>query len=423
MKYFILVIAIASSKVFFSASSIFGINYEGAAESSVYVIYTAAVALLACGIYFARVIHAGGIGIMDVKLLSIPFLLIIWFSLEFVISGGLSEESLRTGGFFVLWSFPAMLCGLYLARERELSRAFKYFDLLNVVFTLSALVAVILPFFGGGGFETLAGASYQTMSYIAAIAFGLNLNFLFLGKNARRFDFANTRPYQIISVCMLPFQLASVVIPGGRGATILSLVYMILLPALSYKIKAARNRNRMMIVLGGFLLVGALYLPTFLAGSDIASSGLERALQFLGSDGQLDWEGSSGRDVIYAKALSLIADRPIFGYGLFGFSENLGASYAHNIFLDVLLSGGIFFLLATIAAIWMMIVRAKSAIKVDESFSVVIVFLVYAVVSLMFSGTFLVASEFWFVFFLIFAWRPRPRASADARAIFENQKS
>lgn len=423
MKYLILVIAIASSKVFFSAASILGINYEGATESSVYIIYTAAIALFVFGIYFSGVIHAGGIRGRDAKLLGIPFLLLIWFLVEFVVSGGLSEESMRTGGFFVLWSFPAMLCGLLLARDRELSRAFKYFDLINIVFTLSALFVVILPFFGGGGFETLAGASYQTMSYVAAIAFGLNLNFLFLGKNSQRFDFLNTRLYQIISACMLPFQLASVVIPGGRGATILSLVYMILMPALSYKTKAAKNKNRMMIVLGGFLLVGALYLPTFLAGNDVASSGLERALQFLGSDGQLDWEGSSGRDVIYAKALSLIVDRPIFGYGLFGFSENLGASYAHNIFLDVLLSGGIFFLLATIAAIWMMIVRAKSAIRVDESFSVIIVFLVYAVVSLMFSGTFLVASEFWFVFFLIFAWRPRPQASADPRAIFESQKS
>lgn len=423
MKYLILVIAIVSSKMFFSAASIFGVNYEGATESSAYAIYSAAIALLACGIYFSRVIHVWGIRSVDVKLLSIPVLLVIWFLLESVSLGKLSEESLKTSGFFVLWSFPAMLCGLYLAREGELSRAFRYFELLNIAFTLSTLFAVILPFFGGGGFETLAGASYQTMSYIAAIAFGLNLNFLFLGKNKLRFDFANTRPYQIISACLLPLQLASVVIPGGRGATILSMVYIVLIPALSYKIKAARNKNKMMIVLGGFLLIGVFYLPAFLTGSDVASSGLERAIQFLGTDGQLDWEGSSGRDVIYAQALNLIGDRPIFGYGLFGFSEDLGAPYAHNLFLDVLLSGGVIFLLIAISAIWMMVARAKTAIKVDEGFSVVIVFLAYALVSLMFSGTFLVAPEFWFVFFLIFAWRRRSPALAVESSDLKSQKS
>lgn len=413
MKYLILVVAVVSSKLFFSAASILGVSYDGAEESAAYILYTAVISIVAVMIYVAGVVHRGGLRKTDIKILAIPVVLTAWFLLEAVASGEFPAEALKTMVYFLIWSLPAMLCGLYLANEKNFTKALKYFDVVVIVFTLSALTAVIFPFVAGKGFETLAGASYQTMSYVAAIAFGLNLNFLFLGGSRDRFKFANSSLYQVICVCILPIQLASVVLPGGRGATVLSVLYVLLVPLLSYRVATAKNRNRVLLVLGFLLLIGSIYVPTFILGSDIASAGLDRAIQFLGSDGQLNWDGSSGRDVIYDKALSLIAERPIFGYGLFGFASYLGAPYAHNIFLDLLLSGGVAFFLASVVVLGFLVIRAKWAVRVDERMSVVVVLLIYALVSLMFSGTFLVATEFWFAFCLLFAWRKHRSASVD----------
>ena len=398
-----------SSKLFFSVASVLGFNYEGSGESFIYILYTAVISLFVVVIYFFSVLQKQGSDKRELKLFIIPIFILISYLSESIILGKIDSISIKSLSIFFLWSFPAILSGLYLTRNNIFIDAFKYFELLMIVFTLSALYAVIFPFVEGKRFETQAGASYQAMSYVAAIAFGLNLYFIFLGKNKYRFAFANNNIYYIFSICILPVQLVSVILPGGRGAAILSIVYIFLIPALFYKSIDARSRNKIIFILVCLLLIGGVYFPALIGDNEIAADGFQRAFQFLGANKLIDWEGSSGRDVIYNKAVELILLKPIFGYGLFSFSDQLGATYSHNLVLDLLLGGGIILISIVLFMFGFLVGRVKSLIRTDKQFSIVVVIFTYSLVSLMFSGTYLHTTELWFTIAIIFTWRPKLR--------------
>lgn len=409
IKYIILLMAGMSSKLFFSVASVLGFNYEGSGESFIYILYTAVISLFVVVIYFFSVLQKQGSDKRELKLFIIPIFILISYLSESIILGKIDSISIKSLSIFFLWSFPAILSGLYLTRNNIFIDAFKYFELLMIVFTLSALYAVIFPFVEGKRFETQAGASYQAMSYVAAIAFGLNLYFIFLGKNKYRFAFANNNIYYIFSICILPVQLVSVILPGGRGAAILSIVYIFLIPALFYKSIDARSRNKIIFILVCLLLIGGVYFPALIGDNEIAADGFQRAFQFLGANKLIDWEGSSGRDVIYNKAVELILLKPIFGYGLFSFSDQLGATYSHNLVLDLLLGGGIILISIVLFMFGFLVGRVKSLIRTDKQFSIVVVIFTYSLVSLMFSGTYLHTTELWFTIAIIFTWRPKLR--------------
>ena len=105
------------------------------------------------------------------------------------------------------------------------------------------------------------------------------------------------------------------------------------------------------------------------------------------ADSSLD---SSGRDSLYLDAIVAIKNNPIFGYGILGDRMLLGL-YVHNIFLEILLDFGV--IIGGYISIKMIICSIKSYICLyTRRISVIIIF---AMVSLMVSGSFLHNGAFW----------------------------
>ena len=49
----------------------------------------------------------------------------------------------------------------------------------------------------------------------------------------------------------------------------------------------------------------------------------------------------AGRDVLYERSMQLIVEKPIFGYGINGYTVMTGGNYPHNIFLEIMLDIGV----------------------------------------------------------------------------------
>jgi O-antigen ligase len=124
--------------------------------------------------------------------------------------------------------------------------------------------------------------------------------------------------------------------------------------------------------------------------------GYFRILEFVKLDGGINWEGTSGRNVVYQTTLQLIEQRPILGYGLFGMWD-VYSSYPHNLFLEVLLQGGVFYLLIALIVLFYFAIKLAHLIRKDMRFRILIVLFIYPFVMLMFSGTYLSTPMFWFV--------------------------
>ena len=109
---------------------------------------------------------------------------------------------------------------------------------------------------------------------------------------------------------------------------------------------------------------------------------------------------TSGRDIVYATILKSISKRPIFGYGIF--NSNASEHGAHNIFLELLLQGGIIYLLFWIIVFYLFVRRLLLIIKYDNSNLILIPLSVYPFTLLLFSGSYLEQPLFWFVIAYVF---------------------
>lgn len=129
--------------------------------------------------------------------------------------------------------------------------------------------------------------------------------------------------------------------------------------------------------------------------NDVFRTGYMRATQFLAPGGGINWEGTSGRDVVYLNTIHLIEQRPVLGYGLYGMWDVINY-YPHNLFLEVLLQGGIVYL---IIFSWMLLLFVRKLfrmVKTDRRYRILGILFLYPFVMLMFSGTYLNTSQFWF---------------------------
>ena len=114
----------------------------------------------------------------------------------------------------------------------------------------------------------------------------------------------------------------------------------------------------------------------------------------IGMDTDLD---SSGRDVLYTLAINKIIENPL-GYGLFGDNILLGY-YVHNLFLELLLNFGIIF--GGLIVIFIIYGFIKSVIN-TKTVRIANIIVVYSIMQLQFSNSYLYLGAFWFALGIIF---------------------
>lgn len=380
-----------SQILFFSLFAVLGLTYQGSGESSLYTLYLVTSAFLAYFLFFWELIERVTFKPVIVTILSVPFVLLFFIFLA-------PEHSFvktQTNLFFVL-VMPAALVGYIVARTNKLQLINKGFIVAaSIVFIgvlrilprlVSSSVIELMDIFGGG--------QYQAFSYFCAFSF---LTFFrhFLDQNNLKFW-----SYSIYLFILLVL-FSGVILSGGRGGLIVVfagfVVFIIrkkgFLKFIKYFISIA--------FIVSFLLYFASKSDFFFSERIIES--LDRLFSFISSDG-INMEGTSNRDDFYGIAISKISESLIFGYGIFGLVDSLGEYYPHNIFLEILLQGGIVYLGVFMIVMISFFLKLHRLIRLKKDEDIILIPTIYSVVLLLFSSSYLQEPFFWFALSYVFSY-------------------
>lgn len=389
--------------LFFSISSILGYQYYGIDDSKVYIIYCIIVAILNLSLCLGALLLKNlKITLKELLVFSFPFIILSIYLLTGMLNNGFNTLATSFFCYFLLWSVPAIYVAIYVNKSNIFNSIVKWFEIIMLVFSLSIITSSFIPFLQGANFSLMGGATYQSASYIAAFAFGLNLYFLCFGENHERFNFTSRKIYKYICIFLLFLQLSGIFLSGGRGGIILATAYTIYI---SFSILKSRNLNKINTYFLSFIvfIIFIMIVLPILLQNDIFRSGFDRVFEFISSDGKINWDGTSNRDDAYLKAIELISENPIFGYGLYGFWEVSG--YPHNIILEILLNGGITYLIFSTIIFTVFLNKLFKMIKFDRQNRLLLIIFLYPITMLLFSGTYMTNTIFWFVITVVFTYK------------------
>lgn len=381
--------------VFFALLSIFGIEYSGADESSLYV---NTIIILTVTFYFSTAFR-----LLLFKSTSYEWYLILVSAILITILFGAYLLALIPLDYFVkiaLLVYPSFLFGIILGINFCSEYVSKLFFGFALIITLSFLFLVpkmfvlstydLISFFGGG--------QYQAFSYAMGLAFLISYvyySFYRSRKNRKNVFFF----YSLFLV-----QFFGILLSGGRGGAVLAFLGLILI--LFYKISLIRLIGKFVFVtsLLYFILTLLPKLPEEYSGRISESS--SRVFSYLTSAG-IDFEATSNRDIKYKDALTLIQKSPFFGYGFFGYWKITKYEYPHNFILELMLQGGVILLFIFIIVFIMYLVKLYNLIKLRNGHEYIFATFLYSLVYLSFSGTYLLEPFFWFNLAYILCARSR----------------
>lgn len=380
------------SKFFFVILGIIGTDYAGAENNSSFVLGYMALDLLVLFFFLKHIIKYGIHG-KEKTLIS----LIVVVLLIYVCSNLSNDDGINDGRIFIAETIPAILMAIIVAREGLLRKMDKYYDIAMLVVSLSLVLNFRLFLSGHLGLGT--EKNYQALSYTAAFAYSLNIFGIALGKYYHnRYSFFKTKTFMAIEILLLPIQVLSCVLSGGRGGAIVIVVYTIL--ALYYSAKWNKNGYTIIGVVVGLLIVlgtAISFIPK--EYSDNFMTGFGRLFSYVTSNG-IDMGATSNRDETYGAALKAFWESPILGYGLFEYADVLGF-YPHNMFLSALVQGGlIYFFIFTMTFLFLL--RKGFVMLKNSDNAILLILIFYPTLNLFFSGSYIRDANFFFVFCYLF---------------------
>ncbi len=359
IKSFFPILVLFGSSSFTLLYSILGIVYT--VGNNAYLYYNLGIAIISYCAFFYMIIKHKTISMSAFySLLIVLIIPISYITSPFLISGtsGLSKDFFK---YFLLWSLPAFLIGMTVAHNRTWNTIVPNFDILMLL--ISFFITLNSLFFlrqGWRSYSVTGTITYQTVSYLSAFAFALNVYLLIDGKQVNRYRFARSKNYRVICYILLGLQLLSLFIAGGRGSIVLFVVYILFFIFNKSKTKGSRWRIFLVLILTAIVLA-----LLFTSQNTVIMKGINRALGFLDEQG-INWKNTSGRGELYLRAIELIQERPWLGYGIFGYLERI--DNPHNIVLELLLAGGIVLLAVSIILCILALRKHIRMIKIDPSF-------------------------------------------------------
>lgn len=396
-KFIVIVcsIAILNVPLFFTVMGLLGIEYKGSDSSSVYVSYIVLVAMLSFLSYVYSIVMRGilkresNIILILLFLFSLHILWVVFDPNETII---LPDHLV----FFILFGLPGFFSAATIIKLNLIPQLIRFSEFTFMIMACGITLFSILPTFSGIRTASLAGASYQSLSYYSAFTFGMLLIYNLYLPRSMRTSWASFYWYKGVSYGLILACILGVFIGGGRGAFLLLISYLLLILSSVFVNKNKSLTRKSIINMFSKILAVILLLIVFFSffwNRDFVQSGFSRATQFISSDGGIDLQsGSSGRNYVYQDAINYISERPLIGYGPFGFMDQ--TIQAHNLFLEILLQFGSIGLLIFLLLI---VLLTKNMIKNWSVYSYwTFGLLFYPLVMIMFSGAYMHSAEFIF---------------------------
>ena len=397
MKHLVYAIALFAANLYFSVSAILGlsvVNEDGANGS--YKIYCIVVF---CLFLYYYIKDYSRMNITSKHVISTLILFI------YIISGLFSGYALDTS-LLVLVAFclPAAGIAIYYSEHDNISSLIKWIDVLLPIMSFSLLFSLKQLYI-----EIAEGESYysQTLSYNAAYYFILYTFFILFGKQYDRFAFFKKKAYKYFSYLMLPYLLSIMFFSGGRGALgtlIVGILALLYLYNRFYGIKINKVL-RYFIIAGLFASIAYINIPE--DSKIILKTNSQRVFSFFDTSKDM-YERTSGRDDVLKVAFMQIEQSPVIGHGLFSYKREfvplVENPYPHNLFVEILLQGGYLFLFFFILFLFYLLVKLHHILK-TPSHEIVAIFTVFSLTLLMYSGSYMQSSFFWFFVMYVYNYR------------------
>lgn len=391
--------------IFFVVYGILGLTYSGSSGDRTFI-YGYMILDVLVLIYFAFNTFRYGLGEKGIIML----LIALFFLAVYYIAPPYSEDGIQDGRIFLAESLPAIMIAIILAKTNRLNMISRYYDVLNIVLTIGLLLNFRM--FTSGAIGGLAGTTnYQALSYTAAFAFSINVFGLFAGNfYPERFTVFRSSAFYVVELIFLPIQMLACIMSGGRGGAILIILSFIVVLYYANKWKKKKSRTIFTVLgIAAFGLLALSFLPE--QYSDPIFNGLNRQFSYI-SNGGIDMGETSDRDITYGDALDAFYESPAFGYGIYKYADKLGF-YPHNIFLQVMVQGGVFYLIIFVTFITVLFVKALRMLK-DSTNSLLIIIALYPFVLLLFSGSYTRDPLFWFLVTYLFVVNYTPKSKLIA---------
>lgn len=378
-----------------------GYSYAGKEDSSTYTIIMIVAFLLSFLIYLKEVVMK-----RTIRKKGFLFVLcwIIWILTNiilFINKYGLDYAYVKYFIFFFVFSFNSLLWGMEFGRnfKENASQLIKWYEPFVFIVAIYSIVYVLIPFLNAN--YLLRGSAYQSNSYYSAFAFGCILFYLLFGNRFTRFKIFENKVCKIFYLVLLMVLPLSVISTGGRGGFVLVLLYGVI--SILYMVFGDHEFNIKKLVLAFLTLVGFFVLILILVSVISKNTSLRESFSYTVSyldfsTGKIDMGATSNRDLVYKQAIDLIMQSPIFGHGIFLSMPLLTTtySYPHQLFLEFMLQGGAIYTFVASAFLITALIKLKRFSHVTETNRFMVYLFLYPFVMLMFSGTYLTTSLFWF---------------------------
>ena len=390
MRDFVFTYALFSSMLFFSLAAILGIDYSSVGGGGLFQYYSGASSVIVIIVFFMYYVRQ--------KITSrnvITFLIIALYFFSGILSGFWRDSSFLR---FAVFCIPASFIGLYYGNLMSIDGMIKWLDLVKLILTIALLFLsrrLSLAIAQGDSYYS------QTLSYYAAMGFLLDLYLLDSGNGTPRFSFFCSKIVRFIDYLLLFLYPVVILYSGGRGGFITLIVGLLV-----YVLFINKTRNGNNVLLSAFLMLCLIGL--FAMIFDISSYGFLSEIQHNSarvfsyvSSGSIDISETSGRDFVYSRSIDLIGANP-FGYGLYSYKKVfmplVGQRYPHNLFLEWLMQGGVIFFLVWMVSLVLLIRKMIRINRVVSLSYLFIPFLIYPLVQLLFSASYVEEPFFWFSF-------------------------
>lgn len=308
------------------------------------------------------------------------------------------EWTKKSYQFFLFFSLPPMLIASLIAKNKSIERMYKYLDVILIILGIG-MIAKLPEMMMLGGFID----GYNNISYQSALAFGF-IYYGLLSKREDKFKFLNNKLFKLVSIVMCVLLLLTSLSSGGRGGV----VFLFALAAfISFTFIKKRNIFRVLFFVVPLGLIGTAILSNLVQNSALENTlkrGIDRAFSYISSSG-IDMTQTSNRDIVYELARKNIEENPYTGHGVFHTIGSYG--YPHNIFLEILEGGGIFYFAFWIIILIICMKKAYFAIKIEQNLLFLVPLFMYPCVNLLFSGSYLMNSVFWFTLVFVLIYKPQ----------------
>jgi hypothetical protein len=394
-KTLFLVNILFANMLFFAICVLFGLKYEQE-DSLMFKGYILISSLIVYLMMFFSVMRAPG-----ESYYLLPSGFVLFFGVIFLGGNRMTEFGIKQFLLFVMYAPTSSYVGHCFSKYENVGKLGYWLAFVSSLAALSTIVSLekmlnldvtqLMEFYGGG--------QYQAYSYFAALAF-MMIFARYLKEEKIRTSL------KIIYSGMLGVLLTGVYLSGGRGGgmvIILGGIYFLCVYKQSVK-KVLGIIGLSVVLFLIFIGKNDLVVMEYEYMSRVIKS-FERMTSFIDGSG-IELEGLSNREHFYLKAINVINENPISGFGIFGVTDKVDEFYAHNLFLDVLMQGGLLYLSIVLMFFGYILVKMVKMSVSDPAYDIIIISAIHSAVMLSVSSSYLIEPLFWFVIGYILSYQP-----------------